>query len=289
MLNDEAHHCYQDKPLEDDVDLDAETKREAAERNEGARVWFKGLLAIKRKVGIKAIYDLSATPFYLSGSGYNEGYIFPWVVSDFSLMDAIESGIVKIPRVPVDDDATSNMVSYLRLWDHVGKELPKARARKDKDAAKAAWVPPATLEGAMRSLYRSYNQAFDRWATVLAVHGEMPPVFIVVCPNTAVSKLVYEWIAGTDVQDPDGIVRAKKGQLELLSNVDEGGRYIAKPRTILVDSAQLESGEAMKQDFKDATSPSCPPSMCEPCPSGPICASNSRSWPAIGWSYSTSR
>ena len=81
MLNDEAHHCYQDKPLEDDVDLDAETKREAAERNEGARVWFKGLLAIKRKVGIKAIYDLSATPFYLSGSGYNEGYIFPWVVS----------------------------------------------------------------------------------------------------------------------------------------------------------------------------------------------------------------
>ncbi len=171
----------------------------------------------------------------------------------------------------------------------MGKELPKARARKDKDAAKAAWVPPATLEGAMRSLYRSYNQAFDRWATVLAVHGEMPPVFIVVCPNTAVSKLVYEWIAGTDVQDPDGIVRAKKGQLELLSNVDEDGRYIAKPRTILVDSAQLQSGEAMKQDFKDATSPSCPPSMCEPCPSGPICASNSRSWPAIGWSYSTSR
>lgn len=93
VLNDEAHHCYQDKPLEAGA-ADAEAK----ERNEGARVWFRGLRAIARKVGVKAIYDLSATPYYLGGSGYNEGYIFPWTVSDFSLMDAIVCSPIETGR-----------------------------------------------------------------------------------------------------------------------------------------------------------------------------------------------
>jgi type III restriction enzyme len=53
---------------------------------------------------IKTVYDLSATPFFLRGSGYEEGTLFPWTVSDFSLMDAIECGIVKLPRVPVADN-----------------------------------------------------------------------------------------------------------------------------------------------------------------------------------------
>ena len=117
VLNDEAHHCYRDRPLEADeeAELDAESKKEAKDRNEGARVWFRGLQAVRRKIGIKAIYDLSATPFYLKGSGYNEGFIFPWAVSDFSLMDAIESGIVKVPRIPVDDDSSGKQVAYLHL------------------------------------------------------------------------------------------------------------------------------------------------------------------------------
>lgn len=107
VLNDEAHHCYKDRPLGADEATEVKLDAEAKERNEGARVWFRGLRAISRKLGIKSVYDLSATPFYLGGSGYQEGYIFPWVVSDFSLMDAIESGIVKIPRVPIDDDAVN--------------------------------------------------------------------------------------------------------------------------------------------------------------------------------------
>ena len=124
VINDEAHHCYQDKPLEDPAELDSDDKKEAAQRNESARVWFKGLRAIQKKVGIKAVYDLSATPYYLRGSGYNEGYIFPWTVSDFSLMDAIESGIVKVPRIPVDDDAAGDVAVYRQLWDYVGAGAP---------------------------------------------------------------------------------------------------------------------------------------------------------------------
>ncbi|MFZ6005765.1 MAG: BPTD_3080 family restriction endonuclease [Actinomycetota bacterium] len=247
VLNDEAHHCYQDKPLGAADKLDAEAK----ERNEGARVWFRGLRAVQKRVGTKAIYDLSATPFYLGGSGYQEGYIFPWAVSDFSLMDAIESGIVKIPRVPVDDDvAEAAYASYLHLWDHVGTELPKTKGKKA--AADSEWIPPVVLQGALESLYNSYERRFTTWQRELEAVGEPPPVFIVVCPNTIVSKLVYDWIGGQVVEQPNGDEVLRPGGLKLLSNVGDDGQWIKRSRTILVDSAQLESGEAMKDDFKKA-------------------------------------
>lgn len=243
VLNDEAHHCYQDRLVTSGDKLSAEER----DANEEARVWFRGLQAIAKYVGIKQIYDLSATPFYLKGSGYNEGHIFPWTVSDFSLMDAIESGIVKVPRTPVDDDADHELVTYLRLWDFVGDKLPKRVAKGKVDN----WIPQPELEGALRSLHRSYTKAFEHWESTLQRHGETPPVFIVVCPNTVVSKLVHDWIAGETVEIDGEIVAHKPGNLDLLSNIVDG-KPLARPRTILIDSAQLESGEAMKTDFKQA-------------------------------------
>jgi type III restriction enzyme len=248
VLNDEAHHCYQDKPIQAVEGHRANAlSKEEREANAEARVWFKGIQAIAKRVGVKAVYDMSATPFYLSGSGYNEGHIFPWTVSDFSLMDAIESGIVKIPRTPVDDDATGELVTYLRLWDHVGEYLPKRKTAANTDG----WIPPPELEGALNSLYRSYQRAFEHWDRNLAQHGETPPVFIVVCPNTVVSKLIYDWIAGAETEHADGTTTYSSGRLALLSNVDDG-RPVRRPRTILVDSAQLESGESLNKDFKEA-------------------------------------
>ncbi len=105
---------------------DGDADSEDQERNRDARVWFRGLCDLRRRAGIKVVYDLSATPYYLKGSGYNEGFIFPWVVSDFSLMDAIESGIVKIPRIPVDDDAAGQ-----------GAGLPAAVGQHPAAAAQA--------------------------------------------------------------------------------------------------------------------------------------------------------
>jgi type III restriction enzyme len=245
VLNDEAHHCYQDRVLEhpdDSADKDDE------ERNRDARVWFRGLLDVQRRAGIKTIYDLSATPYYLKGSGYNEGYLFPWVVSDFSLMDAIESGIVKVPRVPVDDDAGGQQVVYLHLWDSITPPLPK-RKGKTIDAGPAGWAPPPVLEGAMRSLYRSYERNHAAYERELAGLGEPPPVMIIVCPNTIVSKLVFEWIAGREVELEDGSVQLAPGNLPLLSNIEDGA-WTTRQRTILVDSAQLESGDPLGADFK---------------------------------------
>lgn len=248
VFNDEAHHCYQDRPLPT-VAAATKLSKEQTEANLEARVWFKGVQAVARRVGVKAIYDLSATPFYLSGSGYHEGFIYPWTVSDFSLMDAIESGIVKIPRTPVDDDATGELVTYLRLWDHIGDKLPKTKLISTPGTM-AAPLPPE-LEGALRSLYRSYETAYAYWAEVLAHTGQTPPVFIVVCPNTVVSKLVYDWISGSAVEAGDGSMAYRVGELGLFSNMVDG-RPLARPYTILVDSAQLESGEALKPDFRAA-------------------------------------
>ena len=108
IINDEAHHCYRERPAREGEDtFRGEEKDEAVKNNEAARLWISGVEALKRKVGLSAVYDLSATPFFLAGSGYREGSLFPWVVSDFSLLDAIECGIVKLPRVPVDDNLPS--------------------------------------------------------------------------------------------------------------------------------------------------------------------------------------
>jgi type III restriction enzyme len=245
VLNDEAHHCYQDKLLED---TDDDVEKEDVERNREARVWFRGVSDLHRAVGIKTVYDLSATPYYLKGSGYNEGFIFPWVVSDFSLMDAIESGIVKVPRIPVDDDAPQKGLAYRDLWDSIDPPLPRRRT-KDVDLGPAGWVPPVVLEGALLSLYRSYEQNHERYERELAGLGEPPPVLIVVCPNTIVSKLVFDWIAGREFEKADGTRQLVPGKLSLLANV-AGGRWLTRQRTLLVDSVQIESGEPLSTEFK---------------------------------------
>ena len=160
VLNDEAHHCYQDKLL--DIRT-RRPRRRTRTRNREARVWFRGLQpSCEAAAGVKAVYDLSATPYYLKGSGYNEGFIFPWAVSDFSLMDAIESGIVKVPRIPVDDDATDEGLAYLRP---VGQHRAAA-AQADQEGRRiqrGRVDPPETLEGALRSLYRSYATGYTRY------------------------------------------------------------------------------------------------------------------------------
>jgi type III restriction enzyme len=113
VLNDEAHHAYRPKPL-DERDAKKMSAEEKAEREE-ATVWVSGLDRINTAVGVQFCVDLSATPFYLHGSGYIEGSPFPWLVSDFGLVDAIESGIVKIPRLPVSDITGQPEPKYSRL------------------------------------------------------------------------------------------------------------------------------------------------------------------------------
>ena len=251
VLNDEAHHCYRRKPDElDEEDLSGDERKDAQKRNEEARVWITGLEAIQRKLGIKVVYDLSATPFFLRGSGYDEGTLFSWVVSDFSLIDAIEAGIVKVPRVPVEDDRMiGEQPTYRDLWDNIRDQLPK----KGRKTEQLPGIPqlPGMLEGALRTLYRNYEKEYRRWEQNDAARakGQTPPVFIVVCNNTSVSKLVFDFIAGYEKPLTEDSTVLVPGELPIFSNVVDA-RWTSRPNTILVDSEQLESGEAMSDDFK---------------------------------------
>jgi type III restriction enzyme len=149
VINDEAHHCYRAKPVESP--LSGEDKSLAEENNETARVWISGLEAIQSKLQILTVYDLSATPFFLRGSGYVEGTLFPWTMSDFSLMDAIECGIVKLPRVPISDNLpSSEMPFYRNLWEHIRDLMPrKSKAKERTDPQRL----PVQLQTALQVLY----------------------------------------------------------------------------------------------------------------------------------------
>jgi type III restriction enzyme len=141
---------------------------------------------------------------------------------------------------------------YLNLWDNIQPPLPKKKPSKDADFGPAGWPIPETLEGALRSLYKSYENNHTGYEMSLAALSEPPPVLIVVCPNTIVSKLLFDWIAGREVEQADGSVRLAPGSLPLLSNVEDGS-WTIRQRTILIDSAQLESGEPLGPEFrKDA-------------------------------------
>ncbi len=248
-LNDEAHHCYREKPGEDDEgDLKGEDRKEAEKNREAARLWISGLEAVGQRLGLARVIDLSATPFFLRGSGYAEGTLFPWTMSDFSLMDAIECGIVKLPRVPVADNIPGgDMPKFRNLWEHIGKDMP--RKGRGKTTNLDPLQIPVMLQAALDALYGHYEKTFQLWQDARI---EVPPCFIVVCNNTSTSKLIYDFIAGFHRDNQDGSSTLVNGRLELFQNFDQHGTPLARPRTLLIDSEQLDSGDALDKNFRAA-------------------------------------
>ena len=250
VLNDEGHHCYREKSDgSDEGRLTGDDRVEAKNNTEAARLWITGIETVKRIIGRVSVIDLSATPFFLRGSGYVEGTLFPWTVCDFSLMDAIESGIVKIPRVPVSDNLPgAESPVFRRLWDRIRDRMPRLGRRSGQ--VNDPLSLPSELLSALDAMYIHYERTFQGWESVGL---ETPPVFIIVCNNTASSKLIYDYISGFEYPDEeDGAGRAPfLGKFELFSNYREDGTRRAIPRTLLIDSEQLESGEALPKDFRD--------------------------------------
>jgi type III restriction enzyme len=246
VLNDEAHHCYRERPgVEEDTDLKGDEKKEAEENNKAARLWISGLEIASRKLGLARVIDLSATPFFLRGSGYAEGTLFPWTMSDFSLMDSIESGIVKLPRVPVAQNIPGDEMPMFRdLWKNIRHQMPK------KGRGKNALDPlalPVRLQTALQALYGHYEKTYHLWQEAGI---KVPPCFIIVCQNTAVSKLVYDFVSGFLREHDDGTTTLQNGALALFRNFDEHGNALGRPNTLLIDSAQLESGDVLDDKFR---------------------------------------
>ncbi len=211
VLNDEAHHAYRPKPLAHTEELTAEQR---AEREE-ATVWITGIDRFNRSVGVRFCVDLSATPFYLKGSGYAEGEPFSWLVSDFGLVDAIESGIVKIPRLPVGDTTGRPDPFYFRLWESiVGTQSQPGRlhpgdfvggSRRRKPRPESIWREASP---ALATLMSQWVQRFELLQNAENSAAERtPPCLILVCDNTEIAEYFYEQISGEQIVEtlPDEV------------------------------------------------------------------------------------
>lgn len=270
VINDEAHHCY--LPKQDDSRRDDEVK-ETEEENKKAMVWYEGLRQLKlHDYKLQHVYDLSATPYYLKGSGYPEYSLFPWVVSDFGLVDAIESGLVKIPYLPSYDNTHDLDEPKLRnIYKHISSQLPKKgqktlRKEKNKEGktVEIETEPAPNLPALLNAALDQFVKDYENYSQELGTMGEdsfnlfsTPPVLIVVCNNTTVSKEVYKYIAGYQREiDADGNPVNVAGHFDVFSNYTRNGLPVAKAPTLLIDSSQLEQAGAVVDDefkriFKD--------------------------------------
>jgi len=179
------------------------------------------------------------------------------------MIDAIESGIVKVPRVPVSDNALGRpMPVWRNVWHEIRTDMPKEgrRTKRQKGEMPTPDSLPEKLLGALQALYEHYEKTFVRWSQEFGkAELAIPPVFIVVCQNTSHSKLLYDYIAGyartertAEGEEREVVVPA---QLPLFSNYDPDRRRLARPLTLLIDSTELDSGDAVSTEFRSFARP----------------------------------
>jgi type III restriction enzyme len=232
VLNDEAHHAYRIRSEEPDEFEEADEEG-LEEYYAEATVWIEGLDRLHKQMGINACVDFSATPYFLGRVGQQANRPFPWVVSSFDLMEAIESGLTKIPQFAVRDLSGQSIPGYFNIWRWILPQLKASERGGKKSAAKPeailryAFTPIVMLGGLWQQVAREWQQNGT---------DPRPPVFIIVCKNTRLAKLVYEWLA--EDRPPSGIPSAN---LPGFRNRD------GAINTIRVDSAvvaETDSGEA---------------------------------------------
>lgn len=220
VLNDEAHHAYRPAQISEDEKLSAEEK---AEREE-ATIWVSGLDKINKACGIKFCIDLSATPFYIGGSGYVEGAPFPWLVSDFGLVDAIESGIVKIPRLPVSDTTGRPEPKFFRLWKSINRAIqPGERLPGGKPKPEVVW---REAQDAVLTLAGQWKERFEYAKSAKSGEEFTPPVMIIVADNTQIAELFFKNISGEEV-----VEIVEEGQDDEDEDEDESPRRRKKAKT----------------------------------------------------------
>jgi type III restriction enzyme len=268
VMNDEAHHAYRPAPPEAAVKTKKKKGDESGfgdasddDQNE-ATVWVEGLDKLNASVGVRCCIDLSATPFYLGGSGYIEGSPFPWLVSDFGLVDAIESGITKIPRLPVADTSGRPDPKFFRLWDEIKRQL---KAQGDANFDRGKPKPEATwrqAEPAFNMLTSQWQERFEQHREAKGGQTFVPPVIIVVCDNTDMAQVFFEKISGETIEeiseeDDDGTVTTRKERRYNPAGVpfpdlaNTAGRTV----TLRIDSkllAEAEVGTATGSKLKEA-------------------------------------
>ncbi|MEX1006450.1 MAG: DEAD/DEAH box helicase family protein [Acidimicrobiia bacterium] len=222
VLNDEAHHAYRHNP-------NAKVGRDEAEDVERATVWIDGLERIHIDREILRCIDLSATPMYVPGSGHDPWKPFEWIVSDFALVDAIESGLVKVPRIPVDDNAGASVPKYRNLWTHVKANLPKRGDDADEGHPLTDYL--TQVDGPLKQLAGEWQSTFGRWQEA---DRPVPPAMIVICNDTKMAEILEVHVGRKGEAGP-GLANSPSEQ-----------------RTIRIDSKLLADAER-RDDAETAT------------------------------------
>ena len=237
VLNDEAHHAYrisQGTDAEDDAEALTGTAEDDDELAKEATIWVEGLDRVHKHRGVNFCVDLSATPYFLARAGRDTARPFPWTVSDFGLVDAIESGLVKVPQLPASDTTGAERSPYYNIWDWVKGKLTPA----ERGGARGGFKPNAVLKYAAQPIAMLGGQWRDEWKRWRDDREDpRPPVFIIVCKDTRLSKVVHEWIA--EDKCPEGI---NSFAVEELRNID-GKQYTIRVDTKVVAETDAERGD----------------------------------------------
>lgn len=230
VFNDEGHHCWRPAPgVAAGSGLTGDDRATFDDEAQEATVWVSGLDRLNAAgggaPGIFMVVDLSATPFRIKGSGYPEGQPFPWIVSDFGLVDAIESGITKIPRLPVQDTTGRPDPKYFRLWEAIrdglqpGEKLP---GRSGKPKPDVVW---REAQGALVQIMGQWKERFERIQAAQPGVDRTPPCVIIVCDNTDIAEEFYRRISGEQV-----IEAVTQADVEEVLDEDESEEEPATPK-----------------------------------------------------------
>ena len=198
VINDEAHHAWR-------VPAESKIQGVAKEDIEEATKWIGGLDRIHKTRGILNCFDFSATPFAPSGKKTSEEALFGWIVSDFGLNDAIESGLVKTPRIVVRDDAIPNAKTYKSRLYHIYSD-PEVQDDLNRKA-KPHEPLPDLVTNAYLLLGSDWNETKDKWAE----SQQTPPVIITVANRTETAARIKYAFDNKDILidalcEPEGIL-----------------------------------------------------------------------------------
>jgi len=205
IINDEAHHVYGEK------------RTKAGDEPEFIK-WSKILERVSKAAKVSLVLDLSATPWYGSGSPKPEGTLYEWLICDFSVYDAFESGLVKVVRLP-DPDKDGKV--YLDLWDDV-------KGAKTKEEYLRA------CKGAIASIYASWKTDYDEWLSLLEFARGPSPVLLCVADNATRAGWLFEHLTK---------------EYELLRNPDDDNRK--RWLTIPIDSKVFDADKGNEATLRE--------------------------------------
>lgn len=216
VINDEAHHAWRIPPKIKAKDLGVDK-----DELDQATKWVGGLDRINKARGILRCYDFSATPFAPTGKKSTEQTLFGWITSDFGLNDAIESGLVKTPRVVIRDDVVPDAKSYksklYHIYEHVKEGLGKSEEHEPL---------PQLVQNAYLLLGIDWLNTAKKWRADIT---KTPPVMITVANRTETAARIKYMFDHKKLQaeelnelcDPDRILHIDSKVLEMAESQDE--------------------------------------------------------------------